>query len=599
MRIPFVVLILGALLGTACCAQAGAATRNPSASSAEKAWLRASLVQSLASFSTKMSTGDTSTSDLGYAALAELAVGNNSVAAAAYLKREVAVQQPSGTMAALERSNRVNDANATAFSAESWGPILLRYANRLDPGTREALRSSARRALTALRARSVSLDYTNIALMQAVDVLLLGDALSDRDAVRWARQRLDDWIALTREAGIHEYDSPTYYRVDFDELSVGAAFTRDAGARQRLRAILDYFWNDVGVHTVGERFGGAHSRDYDFPGRTLTLHTQLAVAGLATPSVRPLPAIPMDVLTYLGADEVARVPDTAVRVAATVHIGEGRYTRDPNDTWYLSDNNNVLLGSADGDYGPIDKPIDVTFNEWISGIAVVPEGTGDPYGLRTALDRSGIAIPMHLLLHPVTVQQRNLLLAALDLDPREAGTTPQLTTSILLPTRATVAIDGTPVDLSHDQHVAFSPGSVVTVQTARAAVAIRVPLFEGVDGTTPSLALVSDSEGRSIRSARIVVTSYSGPARALDASHAKLIILIAVADGNAASIASDIKGAQVTSRNGGSDVAARIGTTTLAAEIDPNTRRPKRRTVNGNDVVQPPPLASDGHAIPL
>ncbi|MGZ3518954.1 MAG: hypothetical protein ACXVAM_17575, partial [Vulcanimicrobiaceae bacterium] len=180
-----------------------------------------------------------------------------------------------------------------------------------------------------------------------------------------------------------------------------------------------------------------------------------------------------------------------------------------------------------------------------------------------------------------------------------AGMTPQLTTSILLPVDATVAIDGTPVDLSHDQHIAFSPSSVVTVQTARAAVAIRVPLFEGVDGTTPSLALVSDAEGRSIRSARIVVTSYSGPVRALDAPHAKLIILIAVADGNAASIASDIKGAQVTSRNGGSDVAARIGTTTLAAEIDPNTRRPKRRTVNGNDVVQPPPLASDGHAIPL
>ncbi|MGZ3531594.1 MAG: hypothetical protein ACXVAR_08845, partial [Vulcanimicrobiaceae bacterium] len=458
---------------------------------------------------------------------------------------------------------------------------------------------SARRALTALRARSVSLDYTNIALMQAVDVLLLGDALSDRDAVRWATQRLDDWIALTREAGIHEYDSPTYYRVDFDELSVGATFTLDAGARQRLRTILNYFWNDVGAHVVGERFGGAHSRDYDFPVHTLTLHTQLALGGLATPSLRPLPAIPMDILTYLGSDEVARVPDSAVRVAATVHIGEGRYTRDPNDAWYLSDNHNVLLGSADGDYGPIDKPIDVTFNEWISGIAVVPEGTGDPYGEQTALDQTGIAIPMHLLLHPVTVQQHNLLLAALDLDPREAGMTPQLTTNILLPVDATVAIDGTPVDLSHDQHIAFSPSSVVTLQTARAAVAVRVPLFEGVDGTTPSLSLVSDPEGRSIRSARIVVTSYSGPARALDASHARVIVLIAVADGNVASIASDIKSAQVTSQHSGSEVEARIGATTLAAEIDPNTRRPKRRTVNGNDLVQPPPLAVNGQAISL
>ena len=566
----------------------------------EKLWLRESLQGSLSDFATKAKSPNASTSDLGYAALAELALKGDSVRAGVYLRHAIASQRADGTLPALEGASRIADANATEFGVESWGPILLRFSDRLDGRTNEALRTAARRALTGLRSRSVSIYYTNIALMQAVDVLLIGDALRDNEAVAWANERLDLWLRATRATGVREYDSPPYYRVDFDELALGITFSENASARRKLRTILAYLWQDVAAHVVGERFGGAHSRDYDFPNRTLAFHTHLALAGLAVPSLRPLPAIPMDVLTFLGADEISQIPVSARKIAGTVHVAEGRYGNDPTEIWYLSGNEQILLGSATGDYAPEDKTIDVTFNEWIGGIAVVPEGTGDPYGSQKSLDTTGIAKPTHLPLHPVCVQQHNVLLATLDLDPSSAGITPQLTTSILFPLNASVAVDGEHEDLSQQRRIPLTLNSVVTIKSARATAAVRVASLEGVHGTNASLALVSDAPGRAIQTGRIVATSYDGAARHLTEEHASVVILISVSDGNNDRIVTDLKSATVTSTGTKvRHIRAQVGSVDLSTDVDTTTRKPLRRSIDGRLLSIPPTLAVGGDQVML
>jgi len=182
---------------------------------------------------------------LGYAALASLAVEDGSLAAGC-LRRVLAAQvtdprsPQKGSIPWNVGPSKAEDFNATEFAVQSWGPILLLYGDRLPPTVRAELIAHARAAVTAVERHVVDLSYDNIALLRAMNLVLLGTAVGDMAARTQGLQALQRFLDWRDQYGIHEFASPTYYGVDLDVLMVSyIALPRDGEVRGLLARALD------------------------------------------------------------------------------------------------------------------------------------------------------------------------------------------------------------------------------------------------------------------------------------------------------------------------------------------------------------------------
>jgi hypothetical protein len=108
--------------------------------------------------------------------------------------------------------------------------------------------------------------YTNIAIMNAANLIVLGETLDRPEMAREGGRRLDDMFAWTAKHGTHEYCSPTYYFTDLSGLLLIATSARQEHARQQAHALLQLLWTDIALNwfPAAERLGGAHSRTYDY-----------------------------------------------------------------------------------------------------------------------------------------------------------------------------------------------------------------------------------------------------------------------------------------------------------------------------------------------
>ena len=159
------------------------------------------------------------------------------------------------------------DLNAVEFCMENASVLWREYRDTLPAGVRPRLRALLDRALDACMRRSVRPSYTNIALMNATNLILLGHALERPDALALGRLRLDTFMWTTWDHGICEYGSPTYYGVDIAQLQRLWMYAPDATIRAQANALLSLFWLDVAANWFdpADRYAGAWSRSYDYP----------------------------------------------------------------------------------------------------------------------------------------------------------------------------------------------------------------------------------------------------------------------------------------------------------------------------------------------
>lgn len=165
----------------------------------------------------------------------------------------------------------------------------------------------------------VPVSYTNIYLMKTVNIMLIGKALSDTAWMNLGKQMLDTMVAYTSKAGIHEFDSPTYYATDLESLYIGYALSNDLATRQKLKILLDTFWNDIAANTMQTgKLCGAFSRDYDFLFGTGGLMYYQYVEGLRDLTIAPLVNDEMVLLLAGGYSDSGYIPDQSVLAANTI-----------------------------------------------------------------------------------------------------------------------------------------------------------------------------------------------------------------------------------------------------------------------------------------
>lgn len=176
---------------------------------------------------------------------------------------------------------KVLDYNAVEFSMQSATALWIRHRDQLPAAARARLQDSITLAVQGCLRHKVRENYTNIALMNASNLVLLGEMLGDAAVAAEGYARLDREYAYIRQNGIHEYCSPTYYGTDLEDLAMLEAFCQSERGRTQARALLELFWTDIALNWFpgAQKLAGARSRDYDYLSGLGHLDTAMWLSG--------------------------------------------------------------------------------------------------------------------------------------------------------------------------------------------------------------------------------------------------------------------------------------------------------------------------------
>jgi hypothetical protein len=548
------------------------------------------------------------TRDLNVAALISLMAGDDSKTAEDFLRRSYASQEMNSTARSFGQLRwivtdaNITDANAIEFASLPMGPLLLRFSNHLSPQFTDFLKPHLAASVASLRAHRVKTSYTNICLMNAVNLILMGQATSDQSAVTDGRHRLDDWITYTRKNGVAEFDSPTYYGVVLNSLAEGYRYATDAQDRAKFKTILDYFWTDIAANYFppAQRMGGPYSRDYDFLAGTGDLDIWLADAGWSDAKALKSPSLDGVFLWDNSRAGGYEVPAKATELA---YSG----SREVLSTWGDSPSRirwnwqgkSVAIGCTSGSYGEQDKMFAATFagDREMPQIALVPDAHDAPYGVYKEKDRSGHSKPVHLPPSLGSVQSGGTVLLSMDLNPAKLpDSAAGMSTNFVLPSQATITINNQPANLSAGQQIDVPTDAVVTITTGGATVGIRLIAADSLNGHPPQLTLAADELGLSHHAVRLKL-AHLAAGELSKSEHLRVAFLIVAADTDQPQqLITELAQAELTDHVDGDTwhLAAKLPSLSLEVDRSATDRNAiSAQRINGRDAV-PMVLSVDG-----
>ncbi|MDR2850289.1 MAG: hypothetical protein LBW77_07105 [Verrucomicrobiota bacterium] len=431
------------------------------------------------------------------------------------------------------RDADVFDYNAVDFCMQH-GALLWRFhRGALDPDTRERLRVLLTAGLQGLVNHRPRTTYTNIALLNASDLVLLGEALDAPDAAREGERRLALFIKTLWEEGVHEFVSPTYYGVDLESMLLLAALAGTPETRGLADTLARYFWADIALnwHAPSQRLAGAHSRTYDYPAGYGELDQILCAAGWLplTRDFRFSTLVPLYTPAPGAPPELAALNDRYPRL---VEQTWGALPACARTQWVCRD---VTLSAA---WSAYPGRMDIALSADLPGtretrpprLSFIPDGRGDPYGKLSVSDGKTHSKAFHLSPWWGAAQDRADALGVAvyrDTDFKDATGTlashlifrKQLDSVWIGDTRVTLAGATNPVP----------PGAAVFLRQGTAAIGIRVPWTRGQDGAASPAALVDD--GNAFGAARLTVTHAWLPSNRTDRAQAGAAFWLRVGSG--------------------------------------------------------------------
>jgi hypothetical protein len=481
-----------------------------------------------------------STRELTHIAHDLLALGRDTKDAETLVERGFAEQQMDvgspkyGTVPwSVDVRAQSEDANAIEFTCLPTGAIMTRYRAQLSPQFIREITPHLHAALAAIRRHNVSVAYTNIYLMKISNLLLLGEAVGDDDAVKLALSNLDQWIDYTRKNGIGEYNSPTYGETQINSADVAFSNTSNPVAKARLGEVLDYLWADAcaSYYPPVQQVAGASSRDYDFIYGTGPLDRYFYIEGLRAdlPSstlVNDMSAPFCDAVEGLYRPS-ARILALALEPQKSMVSGYG-----PDEwmdrTLYVTPAFSV--GTAGAPYGPQDREIGIRFGSGpkLPIVSVFLDAFDNPDGSVRVLDKENHSKPGHIRLTQAIAQDKGTVLAVYDLATNLGKTDySTLGLDLILPAHTDgLWLDGKKVDDSDTTDHACTEQSVVVVREGKAALAARIFGVGGFEGSEPGYFLKHDiAKGNAFR---LVAYAYQGDNRQLSDKHVPGAVVIDV-----------------------------------------------------------------------
>ena len=398
--------------------------------------------------------------------------------------------------------SEVHDANAVDFCMQHAALLWMFHQKKLDPQTRERFFRMITLGLQGLINHHPPPTYTNIALLNASDLILLGQALDNPEAVEEGIRRLEMFLVTIREQGIHEYCSPTYYGINMESALLLEALAKDPVTKQNAAVIRRLLEHDIALNRLSAHdvLAGPCSRTYDFLYRQGELEQVLVANGWLK---RPLPKnrrrFYFRFFSSLYTDHLPP-PETTALTAIFPRSVKQRwgFTTRTTRTHYLC--KDVALGSSASIYGRMDIPLAVTLPD--SGellepqLYFLPDGRNDPYGKKRIIAGNHNKA-LHLTPWWTAAQHENSALAMVLYDPKTfKHISDKLQSHIVF----RKALDGLyiddrrvdPASLSSEPEK-LNPGQTLFLREGTAAVAIQVPWAQGQDGSGVSTSLIDDN----------------------------------------------------------------------------------------------------------
>ncbi len=399
------------------------------------------------------------------------------------------------------RDGAVLDFNACDFCMENAAVIWIKHRELLTDKQRKDLRELIDYAIKGCLRHRVSSGYTNIAIMNAQNLILMGEMLGRDDVLAEGRKRLDDFCAYTAVNGIHEYCSPTYASVDLACLHRLHTYCVTPAVREQCEALLKVFWLDAIANCFAPSFrlGGAHSRDYDYLCGCGGVEAWLAAAGcFASPNPNATPPLLWLQSSWRPPADWLRDLQVVPRVMTQVWGPSGSEYR------VMWAGRHVALSIAGKTYHNMDAPMVVNF----AGPQTMPrgyfiaDGRRDPYGKKVIPEGTGPhRKTLHLMPHWHAVQDGQDALG-LALHRREDSRDhPTLESHFVLPYPSDeLFIGGRAVtfDAKAPKALPVAPGAAVVIRHGAAAAAIRVVWGQNTVRESAPVALIHDGNPHSV-----------------------------------------------------------------------------------------------------
>jgi hypothetical protein len=379
----------------------------------------------------------------------------------------------------------VFDFNAVEFSMRGGALIWLRHRDKLPASARDRLRALLELGAEGCRRHRVRESYTNIALMNAGNLILLGEALDKPEFAKEGYSRLERFLYYTSQAGIHEFSSPTYYGVDLDGLGLIEAFCREERGRAQARALLRLFWHDIALNFFppSNRYAGPYSRNYDYLHGWGGIEAHLFLHGWID---QPVPAGIDTVYSLLGRwsppAEYRKLSDQLPRTVRQVWGPEPFQSR----THFLTPD--ITLGTAATGYG---GRMDFLLTADLPGprdavrCYFVADGRGDPYGKNKIAESASAEAhqkALHLTPFWTAAQDKGEALALVVYRPQDVpADAASLESHFVMPLAANYLVGGRPVVFTAGRAASFpvAAGESVILRQGTAALGVRVPWANG------------------------------------------------------------------------------------------------------------------------
>ena len=160
---------------------------------------------------------------------------------------------------------RVRDRNAVCFMTPWLAHVALEYRDKLTAENTKRLHQSLQHCIRGVRGHRSGPDYTNIWLLKAASLVMLGRVLDRAELESDGAERIQQWIDLVSENGIGEYNSPCYNAVDVYALEWIYHYAVSPQLRSKVAGCLDYLYADIfqNWHWEAAIGAGTHSRAYE------------------------------------------------------------------------------------------------------------------------------------------------------------------------------------------------------------------------------------------------------------------------------------------------------------------------------------------------
>ena len=402
------------------------------------------------------------------------------------------------------RDEAVTDPNAVEFCGIDMHLIWRLHGAGLPAAARTTLGRMLDAAVDGCLRHRVRPSYTNIAILNAANLITLGELTGRADAAAEGYRRLDCLAADIWQFGLHEYCSPTYYAVDVRGLAVIERWAAREAGRSLARCLLELVWTDIAVNFFppAERLAGPHSRTYDYLRGLGGLQQDLRWQGWSSvPVSRSTEVLHVALGTWVVPPRLLELSRS--RWPRLVRQAWGPRPTDSRTHWLLHD---VTLGCAAAGYGSHDSPLTIDLPGKPGGARgyLLPDGREDPYGRR----RFGTGLAQHpkaLHLEPFwAAAQRDGdavgLVVYRDADLVEPHTR-NLQTHLVLPGNVTgLWLRGERLSLpgpngDRQAAVTLAAGDPLVIRDRTAAVAVRLLWAQAQDGLPADIRLVGDGPG--------------------------------------------------------------------------------------------------------